>query len=464
MSVLSKRMPTIVGLLILVVGIVGGIIYVNSKRVNVGEENSKPQQVRITNVADNKFSVSWTTKVSSSGSVIFGKTGESISTEVLDDRDLLSGNKTSYTTHHITVEGLQPSTRYAFRVVSDGTQFDNNGSSYSVTTGPVIANPPPAETVYGKIQDTSTLPAEGALVYVSMPGSVPLSTLVKVGGNFTIPISTARTADLQSYVSYDPISTVISMTITNSKQTSQVSTNIANAAPVPDVILGNSYDFTTETPAKETIAVIEEGEATPSGSTTPGVFNVEPLGNVDQTSEEVEIINPSDDGEIVSTSKPEFLGTGEPGLVLTITVESDTTYNDTLVVDDDGEWRWPVPGELNPGNHTLTISFVDTEGIKRILRRNFVVLASDTLPAFEATPSASTSPTPSPSPSLSPSPSPSISPSPSSSAVSSSSATPKSSIPSTQSGVPVTGVLTPTMLTAVLGFVIMVTGALLLVL
>lgn len=105
-----------------------------------------PEKIRITNIADNKFSVSWITKDSTSGVIEYGKVGEKITTKELDDRD--ADNKSSeYYTHHVTVDGLQPSTEYAFRILSSESQtrYDNNGSPYTLTTGPVVGEMPSSQ-------------------------------------------------------------------------------------------------------------------------------------------------------------------------------------------------------------------------------------------------------------------------------------------------------------------------------
>lgn len=449
MSILKKRIPTIIGLLVLFSGVFGGIYLVNSRKTSVDESSLTPVNVRITNVADNKFSVSWTTPSSSPAKILYGKVGEALSSEAHDDRDTLSSEQASYLTHHVTVKDLQPNTQYAFRIAAGekSVQFDNNGTPYTVNTGLVLTATPPAETVYGEAQQSSTLPADGSLVYVEIPGAVALSTLVKSSGSWTVPLSIARTIDLSSYAIYDSKNTQINITINNGRQRSTASILITNSSPVPTMVLGQSYDFSTIPVA----SLDDTGEATDSGDLiadvpeTPGIFNIDSLGDIATASGEVTILNPEEEGEIISTSLPEFRGTGEEGLVLEITVESLPTYTDTIAVDTDGTWAWSPPADLDSGEHTITIAYLDTSGIERILRRTFVVEASEGLPSFEATPSASVAPS-------------------TSSASASPSASPRVSVPSTGSGVPVSGVFGPTIMTAVLGILVIVMGGFLLVL
>jgi hypothetical protein len=190
------------------------------------------------------------------------------------------------------------------------------------------------------------------------------------------------------------------------------------------------------------------------------VFNVEPLGDGTRGggSGEVKLLNPAREGEVVATTLPEFRGVAPGSTVLAITVHSNTPYSDTVIASNDGTWAWSPPDELEPGEHVITIAYLDTDGIEQIIERTFTVskaLAQEGDPSFEATPSGSTA-------SPSPSPSPSLKPSPTGSSVAT--ASPRVTTPSTQSGVPVSGVLEYTWLTAGLGLLVIVLGVTLLAL
>ena len=434
-----RRFPTIFGILLLVGGALAGGWYFFNNQPKVAEEE-KPQQVRITNIADNKFAVSWTTKVPTIGEVEYGMVGEKLEAKASDDR----GGGT-YTTHHITVKDLQPNTQYAFRILSAQARFDNNGSPYTVATGPSITVTPTAQSFYGKVEGKG---AEGSIVYLALPSGVPTSTLVNSTGNYTFSISTVRTLDLKKYVEYDKAATIVNISIVDGNGTTTATVNTANSAPVPTISLGKNQDFReTEQPP---VAQVEPE--------TPPVFNVEPLNNevneVGDGGVGVTIINP-DENEVLSTLRPEFRGTGRAGAVLSILVQSAKSQSENVVVLSDGTWSWSPPQDLNEGPATLTITYLNTSGVEQTVERNFsiTVPAYGADPAFESSPSASISPLPSPSQTASPYPSLS----------SSASATPREQIPSTESGVPVTGVFELTLLTGGLGLVIMIVGTLLLV-
>jgi len=460
MQILSKRIPTIIALILLVVAMGGGWWYLNKERP-VATADEKPQAVRVTNVADNKFSVTWTTSGVTVGEIEWGVAGEKLSHLASDDRDTTKEPQ-KYQTHHITISELQPSTQYVFRIISGEkkVRFDDNGSPYKVQTGPSIAITPPAHSFYGQVETETGQPLGGAIVYLLIPGAAPVSVLTKSSGGYSLSLSTIRAADLTKYVSYDPKATVVGVTVTTGKVESSASVATANAAPAPTIVMGRDNTL----PAKEPqVAQVEEASQeakTVQTGETPTVFNVEPLGEVPGESGQVILLSPTEEGETVATDRPEIFGVGPAQTVISITLHSATPYSDTVVVDSAGEWAWTPPANLEPGEHTLTIAYVDLAGLERVITRNFVVqpaLAEE--PAFEATPSASTTPTPKPSATATfkPSPTPQIDVN----SQATPAASPREVIPSTESGVPVSGVMTPTVLTVMLGFVIMVVGALL---
>jgi hypothetical protein len=453
MNLLTKRIPTILGLLLLILGIFGAYYYFQNNGSKVAAELT-PKKVRITNIADNKFSVSWTSDVATVGSVEYGKIGEKLTTKKMDDRD--SGNtQGAYTTHHVTIEGLQPSTQYAFRIVvgEKSTRFDNTGSPYTTSTGPVVGATPTSQNFYGSVQQPSKQPASGAIVYVTLPGGATASSLVGESGNYAITLSTMRSSDLKSYVKYDPTATVVSVTVESGNQQSVASVALANSAPVPTITLGQDAEFLTvpETPAIAEVTPDASPVATDANKPeTPSIFNVEPLGSTPDvnavTSGSVTLLNPKENGETLATLRPEFRGTGPKGTTLSIALTGQKAVSDTLQVATDGTWSWAPVIDLKAGKQKISVSYVDTSGSTQKVEREFTISATKAGidPAFVSSPSASTAG--------------------SASKTATPSATARAAMPDTTDGTPVSGVIENTLLTAGAGIVIMVLGAVLLAL
>jgi hypothetical protein len=164
-------------------------------------------EVRMTNVRDTTFNVSWTTDQSVTGEVHYGTDPANLDQTAYDKR----GASTSDDTHYVELLGLMPETTYYLDVVSDGTVDDNNGNHYSVTTGPTLGLPA-SDTTYGQVfKSDGTTPAAGTIVYVTLgdndgSGSsgqaASMSTLVDSSGYWYTNLGNARTPDLSAYFVY----------------------------------------------------------------------------------------------------------------------------------------------------------------------------------------------------------------------------------------------------------------------
>jgi hypothetical protein len=333
-------------------------------------------------------------------------------------------------THYVTVKNLPAATSYWFKIGSGPgrVMYDNQGQPYQVTTAPVLATKPTADTAYGTVTEVSGRPAGGAIVYLQLPGAVALSSLVQDNGNWAVALATTRTSDLKAYASYDAQTTNIEILVQAGSRGSATATALtANDSPVPAITLGKNYDFklAQTTPAPTLVAT----------NSSQFALSTPPAASVSLT-----LVNPAQDNAVVTATQPAFTGRGPAGEKLTITVNSPTPYTGTVTVKPDGTWDWTPPAGLTPGTHTITISFLDDQGMTQTLKRTFVVAAAASppaggvggLPSFTASPSASATPT----------------------------ATPRVSLPSTASGVPTSGVATPTLIMLMLGGGLMTLGLL----
>lgn len=396
--------PTALGLLILFLAIGFGIYWAKTKTVSTPSTSSAagPKQVRITNVADTSFSVSWTSDQLTGGKLKLGTDPSSLKDQVLDDRDQLSGETGSFEVHHLTAKNLKAGTKYYFKIDSGGKTYDNQGKPFEATTGPALGNPPAADPIYGTVLSAAQNPVEGVIVYISLANAAPLSALVKTGGNWAMSLSTARTADLKGYLTYDTQATIVNIMVQGGKQgTSPVITTTANDSPVPNIVLGQSADFRAQAlpPPSPTLSggLTATGSGQTAQATASSGFSLNPLIAQAETatpsSGAVTLENPSVSGEVINATRPAFIGSGPPGTVLAITIHSTQSYTGTATVDTKGDWEFVPPQGLTAGAHEITISYLDSEGVEQTLTRNFVIAAAGQteVPAITATPSGSTS-------------------------------------------------------------------------
>lgn len=440
-----KRLPTILGILILLAGITAGVFLVQEGRGRFLQASPEitPKQIKIANITDQNFSVSWITDSATSGFIKYG-TGKELTFIAQDDRDEASGQTGSFTTHHVTLKGLKPATNYFFKISSAKKVFANNGQEYQATTAASPQGPLPKNDVaYGTIVKSDGSPAEGVIVYLSLKNAIPQSTLSKASGSWYISLNSILANNLTSYVAYDLQASTEEIFVQGANLGTATAIAVTeNDSPIPTITLGQTFDFRT-TP------LAEPQEPTLQPTIPQGRF---PIGTTPSPGEsQLTIINPDEDEEI-NTLKPEFLGTGPAGETLTIEIQSPETLSDQITIGENGAWNWTPPANLLPGEHTITVTLPDGRSISRL----FTVLAAgnENSPSFTASPSATL--TPSPAPDLTATPSPTLTATPSPTATPSG----RTSIPSTEAGIPDSGNLTPTFLFSIIGTTLIGTGLL----
>lgn len=432
-----RQIPTILAFLILGGGVAVGVFLIKNTPKFFIRANPEiiPKKIKITNVSDKSFVVSWITEGEAYCFLQYGAEKE-LSFNSADDRDQISGQKGKFFTHYVTVKNLNPSTNYFFKINCEGRFFDNNGQPYQVKTGPVIQEPePPNDVAYGKILKQDGSPASGVIIYLSLANAAPLSSLTTASGSWAIPLNLARLPDLSSWARYDKEASVEEILVEAGPEGGATAIGVTkNDNPLPTIILGQNFDFRrTSTQAEST---------PPPASPTP--FSRFSVGETPPVVD-LKIINPLP-GEEINTLRPEILGTGPAGEVATIVIESPEVIRGEITINNDGSWSWVPPTNLSPGSHTVTVTLANGKKVSH----SFTVVAAGTqdLPSFTASPSATLIPTPSPTAT----PTPSFTPTP----------TPPTRVsqPSTESGLPRPGVLTPTFLFIIMGSSLVILGLL----
>lgn len=392
------------------IGVVAGIVLVGQgtggflPRAAVG---ATPKQVRITNITDTGFSVSFVTDEASPGYIRYGTEPNNLDTQVSDDRDQLTGGGGEYVTHHVSVRGLRPSTQHYFQIGTGSRElFDNNGQPFSVRTARALDSPPAARTAYGTIRNEVGNPADGALLYLSVSGASPLSALAKATGGWAVTLSSLRTADLSTaFPLTDETQVRIQVVGAVQGQTLEMTALVKDLAPLVDLQFG-------QVPPTPGAAVAGEPTAspTPTPASSLGEMFSEAEGTQVNEATPVQITSVSE-GETIGTQQPEFSGKAPANSYIQIEVNSPQTYNGVAQADSTGNWSWTPPGNLEPGQHTITVTYTDEQGVQQKIQRTFLVQADTGLPAFTATPSAAT-PTPTPLPTVAPTPIPTPVPTP----------------------------------------------------
>lgn len=439
-----NRIPTILGIIVLLAGTFAGVFFLNMNQVfRIGASvGTEPKNVRVSNVSDNSATISWTTDVQTSDFLLWGDSQGSTNTI---ENETAGGDK--YFTHSISISGLKANTSYFYKINSEGILYDNNGVPWQLTTGSPLGQNSVAMVISGSVINSSGQPTARAIVYTTVQGYTA-STLTSATGNFVFQLGSIRTADFTKYAQIDPAQTLLDISVDDGPDgvsSAQIFPQSAN--PVPPIVLGKVYDLRN----LQTSAGGQGPSADlnlPQNSDQQSKFNVDTSSGSDSKKPTSVILESLSEGETVTSTKPEFFGKGPGGETIAITVHSDQDVSGTVKIPTNGSWSWSVPSGLTPGAHSITITWKDTSGITRSLTRNFVVQASE-LPAFEATPSQTLAPL------ISPTATPNVTATPKATATPKPSATPIPTATGSTEPVPVTGSLTPTLLLSIMGIVVL---------
>lgn len=246
------KIPTLFGLSLLFVAITLGLMFhfYRQNKTQVIKQDLNPQNIRITNIASNSFTVSWFTRNSTIGTLAFGPS-QSLGNSQNDDRDTIPFARK---THTITLGGLQPQTEYFFKIRSDTFFFPQK--PLSVTTAPPLASssraggPTGGSTANRPLTGTlSTSTAQNPLdilVFLQTPGNSDLSTYVDQNLNYVLPLSLLRSQNLQTPIDLQTPTTA-NILATDSVKSSYILLTIPQANPLPTLILGQNLELSTPT-------------------------------------------------------------------------------------------------------------------------------------------------------------------------------------------------------------------------
>lgn len=368
----NKRIPTLLGIFLIGVGIILTTYLVQAGVVTLGRAapGYTPENIRISNITNASFTVSYITKEASVGSISYGS-NENLSEVALDDRDQQSGSVTPATVHYVTIRNLQPKSKYFFRITSNQTTFLNNDAPFFATTALSLTDISPVQKpLIGKIIFKSGKSKE-AIVYLTAKNAQTISTLVNPDGSYILPLNSLRNQELTSYVTFEN-DQIITMLVASSEGTSSVILSADQINPVPQVFLANNYDFTLNTSPVSTEAAVPIGFPSFSANL--------------QLTKDPQIVTPKKDEGFID-DQPLLRGIASPGAEVKIIIHSEDLVEDKIVADKNGNWTYRPKVSLAPGEHSVSIITRNKAGILKTITQSFIVYASGTQIAL-ATPSA----------------------------------------------------------------------------
>jgi hypothetical protein len=385
---LPQKIPTLMALFLLTVIVIGVSAVANTitKTTAQASASIKPSGVRVTNITDKGFTVTWITADPATGSITAsdGKHTQTYS----DDRDK-SGKMGKYITHSITVREATPNTTHQVKLLTNGKTVLKDGKPFVVTTAaetdPIQSG---YEPTFGTVTTNGDTPATGMLVYVTLEGSQELSTLVGPTGSWLVSLNMIRTQDFsQRLKSTDRIDEQIR--ITNGKDEATAVTDTLNDSPVPNMTVGKTYDFRKQQAGLPSKSM---GSLTDATSNKPAVLGQQTEKTSGKTYP-VTITQP-DDGASLISNLPLFTGRGIPNKIVTLTIGIKKPITASVSVGPDGIWKYTQPTPLGVGKQSITASTVDSNNKQIAITHVFDVLKSGTQVLGIATPSGTLTPPP----------------------------------------------------------------------
>lgn len=470
----NKRIPTIIGLLILVAALILGTVFfqqglgVFAPRAT---PETTPKQVRVTNVVDGFFTVSFLTEGPVVGFIKYGTEPDALRQTAADDRDALTVTTAEYTSHHITVRGLQPNTTYYYVLgTGNGTLFDNNGEPFKIVTARKSGSPTAARTLHGSVSTESGSPAEGAIVYVAVEGAGEMSSLVKNNGGWAVPLSNARTPDGAGYAAITDDTTLqlfVQGPLSSQTARGSLTAGQYKSKAIPTISYGQSSIDSSSAVASD----MEDTETTSSMETTAMEPEPEPTPDLDSSSSAdlatdetasgsgdilvLDLSEETSEPKVVHTDQPIITGKAAPNVTINIEVHSDTQISQQIIANADGTFSLNIEElsrNLEPGEHTVKYSYTDPNSGELVEKEETFYVepqsASANLLAQATTPTPTPTPTPTATPFGSNNPFPINGSTTSATATNSgtgSTTSTRSSQPSTSSGLPVSGSVGTTM-------------------
>ena len=265
----TAKIPTILGIVLLLAGVSIGVLFVQRENIfNLSAAPSEtPKEVRITNITDRGFSVSWLTDKPTNGFISYGK-NKSVGTII--NQDSVQG-QSSYI-HHVTADNLEANTSYSLKIGFGKAGIDKS-KLYSVKSGPTLKNPSSTDIIFGTVVDAQNKPVAGSVVYLTAPGVTPLSAVTDKQGKWVYVFSTARRTDLSAFATYDKNETLLEIFVqAGNEKFSSAKIKTGAARPVPTMTLGKIHDFTNLKPVSDGKAPASELDLTrvePATSSSP---------------------------------------------------------------------------------------------------------------------------------------------------------------------------------------------------
>ena len=284
-----------------------------------------PKQLMVSNITNSSAAVAIELPEPATVAIRFTNNGtEQLAFDLRDTR-----SQQSRRIHSISLNNLQPSTKYSFEVLINGKTLH----TYDLTTfsnNDVFGNQPP---LFGKVVQKNLKPYGDVLVQLRFPDINKTQTytaITNASGSWIIavPIVKSDKGELKQLAPDD----MVELRFTDGQKTTLLLATVGQTAPLRTVILGQQYNLNTDDSV---------------------------LGEYTQTAtklqKNLQILFPQE-GAGVPSRFIRARGIAQPNTAITIAISPVTGTTATVRSDETGAWSYQNALPLRAGDYTLTAS------------------------------------------------------------------------------------------------------------
>lgn len=255
----TVKIPTILGLGILIIGLAVGVFLVAQSQSFLSKAGvtQQPKNVMVANLGPNSAAIYWQTDQSTPGFIQSGLT-TSLGFTFKDDRDLNTPEK--HTIHFVTLTGLSPDTTYYYKISSGSVLYPKNEPSTFKTTPDVSAIP--HTPLIGRVLDNSLKPSEESLIVLDIPEAQGIATVTKTGGNFILPLANLKSKTLDKAYDLNVAQPLATLIVTGGLESSKVTLKLPTLNPIlPPIILGRDLKVSQKAASPSGIPITPNNQA-----------------------------------------------------------------------------------------------------------------------------------------------------------------------------------------------------------
>lgn len=257
----TMRIPTIIGLSVLIVLIFGALWFYFDlqEKTNAEKMQFRPQNVQFVNITPNSIGVIWETQTKSIGSIKFSQSNNlnnpiakieklikipltTPTYQTTDVRNIL-GEETR-TTHLVSLKNLSPSTTYYYQIVDNDFSFPDKPLYFQTLSVSNQKTNPLNQPIRGTVIDQNSNAVTNAIVKLKVKGASPLANYTGKNGNFIITTEDLRSENLKNFYQIQN-GTLATLTILYNDLSSEVLLKLGDTPELlPPIIIGRNFDFT----------------------------------------------------------------------------------------------------------------------------------------------------------------------------------------------------------------------------